>query len=81
MPKHARQKRRHRDIRRNPARQRDQIWAEADFGDFELAVKIGAFKAFFDRHRDVVNVAAFDLHAAIGQGPDPIIVPGRDRDR
>ncbi len=54
--------------------------AEADFGDFEFAVEEGPFEALLDRHGEVVDVATLDLHAAVGQGPHPVVVPGSNGD-
>jgi len=80
MPEHARQKRRHRDIGRDAARQRDQVGAETDLGDLELAMEVGALEAFLHRHRQVVDVTAFNTHAPIGERAHTIVVPGCYRD-
>jgi hypothetical protein len=43
-------------------------------------MEIGAFEALLDRHRQVIDVAAFDLHAPVDQRADPVVIPGGDGD-
>ena len=64
-----------RDVGRDPARQRDQIGAETDLGNFELAMKVGALEALFDRHRDVIDVATFEADAPVDQRTHAVVIP------
>ena len=81
VAEHPRQEHRDRYIGRDPARQRDQIRTEPDFGDLELAMKEGAFEAFLDRHGEMIDGAALDRHPPVLQRARAIVVPGRDRQR
>ena len=81
MAKHARQECRDGRISSNAARQGDQIGAEADLRDLEFPVQECPLQDLLHRHGDVVDVAAFDPEAAVGQRSHAIIVPRRYRDR
>jgi hypothetical protein len=81
VAEHARQEDRDRHVGRGAARQRDQVGAEADLGDIELAMEVGALEALLHRDGQVVDVAPFNAHAPVGQRAHAVVVPGRDGDR